>query len=72
MNGEPISREAFARFAAAVAAERRSATLDAEERRRLLERMIDEELLLQRGIALGLARYEPTARRSIVSALIAR
>ncbi len=71
VNGQPLSRDSFARFTAAIAAERRSTTLDVAERRRLLERMIDEELLLQRGIALGLDRYEPTARSSIVSALIA-
>ncbi len=71
VNGRPLSREAFARFVAAVAAERKMLTLDAPVRRRLLERMIDEELLLQRGIELGLSRFEPTARRVIVSALIA-
>lgn len=71
VNGEALSREAFARFAGAVAAERKQSELDPETRRRLLDRMVDEELLLQRGIALGLERHEPTARRSIVSALIA-
>lgn len=71
VNGQELSRDAFARFAAAVAAERRSTTLDASEQRRLLERMIDEELLLQRGIALGLERHEPGARAAIVSALVA-
>ena len=71
VNGQPLSRDSFARFSAAIAAERRSTTLDLGERRRLLARMIDEELLLQRGIALGLDRYEPTARGAIVSALIA-
>jgi parvulin-like peptidyl-prolyl isomerase len=71
VNGQALSREAYARFAAAIAAERRSTTLDASEQRRLLDRMIDEELLLQRGIALGLGRYEPTARGAIVSALVA-
>lgn len=71
VNGQALSREAFARFVGAVAAERKQADLDAETRRRLLERMVDEELLLQRGISLGLERHEPTARRSIVSALIA-
>ena len=71
VNGRPLSREAFARFVAAVAAERKLLTLDAPEQRRLLERMIDEELLLQRGIELGLSRFEPAARRAIVSALIA-
>lgn len=71
VNGRPLSREAFARFVAAVAAERKLLTLGAAEQQRLLERMIDEELLLQRGIELGLSRFEPTARRAIVSALIA-
>jgi hypothetical protein len=71
VNGHPIARESFARFAAAVAAERKVLTLDAETRHRLLERMLDEELLLQRGIELGLHRAEPTARGSIVSALVA-
>jgi parvulin-like peptidyl-prolyl isomerase len=71
VNGQPLSRDSFARFTAAIAAERRSTTLEVAERRRLLERMIDEELLLQRGISLGLDRYEPTARNAIVSALIA-
>jgi parvulin-like peptidyl-prolyl isomerase len=70
VNDQTISAEAFARFVGAVASERRVA-LDAAERRRLLERMVDEELLLQRGVALGLARHEPTARRAIVAAVIA-
>jgi len=71
VNGRPLSRDAFARFAAAVAAERKRVELDRETRQRLLSRMIDEELLLQRGADLELYRHEPTARRSIVSALIA-
>jgi peptidyl-prolyl cis-trans isomerase C len=70
VNGEPIPAESFRRFAAAVAAERREPALAPEDRRRLLERMIDEELLFQRGLALGLARHEPSARRAIVSAVI--
>jgi peptidylprolyl isomerase len=71
VNGEPISAESFRRFADAIAAERRAESLSPEDRRRLLERMIDEELLFQRGVALGLARHEPSARRAIVSAVIA-
>lgn len=71
VNGQPISRESFARFAAVVASERRQTELDSATRRHLLERMIDEELLFQRGVALGLARHEPTARRAIVAAMVA-
>ncbi len=71
VNGHPIPGEAFTRFVSAVAAERRELRLDPAERRHLLERMIDEELLLQRGLELGLARHEAIARRTIVSAVIA-
>ncbi len=71
VNGQPVSREIFARLVAAVAEERKRVTLDAETRSRLLERMLDEELLLQRGVELELHRFEPTARRAIVAALIA-
>jgi hypothetical protein len=41
VNGQPLSRESFARFTAAIAAERRSTTLDAAEQRRLLGRMVE-------------------------------
>ncbi|MEB2345991.1 MAG: peptidylprolyl isomerase [Deltaproteobacteria bacterium] len=70
VDGEPISQEAFARLAAAVASQRGELELDAAARRELLERLIDEELLLREGLALGLARREPTARRAIVSAVL--
>jgi parvulin-like peptidyl-prolyl isomerase len=71
VNGEPITAEAFARLEAAVKTERRGASLDEAQRQRLLDRLVDEELLLQRGIDLGLARHEPSARRAIVSAVVA-
>jgi hypothetical protein len=71
VNGVAISRESFAQFVGAVAQERRETSLDAATRQHLLERMIDEELLLQRGLALDLARFERTARRAIVSAVVA-
>ena len=71
VNGQPLSREAFDRFVTAVAKERRAAELSTEERERILDRLIDEELLLQHGIGLGLARHEPTARRVIVQSVIA-
>ena len=70
VNGHPIPREAMARFAAAVARERGRLELDAAERKRLLSRLIDEELLLQRGIELGLERREPSARGAILSAVV--
>lgn len=71
VNGEMVTDEAFAQLEAAVTAERKGAALDDSQRQQLLDRLVDEELLLQRGLAIGLARHEPTARRSIVSALVA-
>jgi hypothetical protein len=70
VNGQPITREALARFTGALARERGRIDLDAAEQRRILDRLIDEELLLQHGIALGLDRSEPSARRAIVSAVV--
>ncbi|MDJ0870005.1 MAG: peptidyl-prolyl cis-trans isomerase [Myxococcota bacterium] len=70
VNGRPIDREAFARFVGAAARERGSLELDDAEQRRLLDRLIDEELLLQRGLELGLPRREPQARRAIVTAVV--
>jgi hypothetical protein len=71
VNGIAISQESFAQFVGAVAQERRETTLDATMQAHLLERMIDEELLLQRGLSLDLARFERTARRAIVAAVVA-
>jgi hypothetical protein len=70
VEGEPIARETYARFVAAVARERGTVDLDPDTRRALLDQLIDEELLLREGIELGLARREPGARRAIVSAVI--
>ena len=71
VNGEVLSEESYRRLEAAVVAERRGRPLEAEQRQRILDRLVEEELLLQRGISLGLARHEPTARRAIVSAVVA-
>jgi hypothetical protein len=70
VNGKPVTRDALALFTGAIARERGRLELDPAEQRRILERLIDEELLLQHGIALGLDRSEPSARRAIVSAVI--
>lgn len=70
VNGQPLPREAFDRFVEAVAAERKTAVLPLEERQRMLDRLIDEELLVQRGLELGLARHDRRVRGDIVSAVI--
>jgi hypothetical protein len=70
VNGTAITRDALARYTGALARERGRIDLDPVEQRRILDRLIDEELLLQHGIALGLDRSEPNARRAIVSAVV--
>ncbi len=45
-------------------------TADEEERWHLLDRMIEEELLVQRGLELGLARSDRRVRGDLVSAVI--
>ena len=41
-----------------------------EARRRVLDRLIDEELLVQRGLELGLAESEPRVRADLTAAVI--
>jgi hypothetical protein len=69
-DGAPSSRAALARAVGQAARERGGLDLDEPTRAALLERLIDEELLLREGLALGLAAREPVARRAIVSAVI--
>src|ERR1044071_7198253 len=54
VNQHPILRDAWLRAVAAVASEQ-NRELTADDRRHILDRLIDEELLVQQGLALGLA-----------------
>ena len=70
VNGELVLREEYERLVAALASDRR-APIDAEARRFVLDRMIDEELLVQRGLELGLPRHDRRVRGDLTAALIA-
>ena len=70
VNGEPIPADEYERTLAAFAADRR-APLSDEDRRHVLDRMIEEELLVQRALELGLARHDRRVRADLTSALIA-
>jgi hypothetical protein len=61
-----ILREAWQRAVAAVAADRRT-PLTAADERHILERLIDEELLVQHGVALGLVENDARLRSTLVS-----
>jgi parvulin-like peptidyl-prolyl isomerase len=70
VNGTPIRAEEYERLLAALAADRRT-PLDAEDRRFVLDRMIEEELLVQHAVALGLVRSDRRVRADLVSAVLA-
>lgn len=61
-----ILREAWQRAVAAVAADRRAPLTPADERH-ILERLVDEELLVQHGVALGLVEQDARLRSTLVS-----
>jgi PPIC-type PPIASE domain len=69
VNGTVIRLEEYDRAVAAFASDRREPITDAD-RRHVLDRMLDEELLVQRGLELGLARHDRRVRGDIVSAVI--
>ena len=69
VNGEPIAREAWGQAVAGLSADRRAPVGD-EERRFVLDRLIEEELLVQRGLELGLARYDRRVRGDLVAAVV--
>jgi hypothetical protein len=71
VNGHAIPRDAFEHYVESAAGGGETASLDAEAQRRLLLRMVDEELLFQRGVAFGLHRRDSAAHRAILSAVIA-
>lgn len=66
VNQRLILRDAWLRAVAAVASDRRG-QLTAEDKRRILDRLIDEELLVQHGIALGLVERDARIRSELVS-----
>jgi hypothetical protein len=67
-NDAPISREDYARALSVIEADKRSPLTD-EDRARALQRLIEEELLVRRGIALDLAASDPSVRRALAQAM---
>jgi parvulin-like peptidyl-prolyl isomerase len=70
VNGVPIRRLDYNRALAAVATDRRDGRVNDVMREHVLDRLIDEELLLQRGLELGLARSVPNLRTNLSTAVI--
>lgn len=69
VDGRPIPKEAAVRAVEALRNDKRNAVTKDDERA-ALERLIDEELLVQRGVELGLAETDLGARKAIVQSML--
>jgi len=69
VNGETIRRKDYERVLNALAQDKRN-PLDDAERHRVLDRLIDEELLVQRALELGITRSDSKVRKDLVTAVI--
>ncbi len=70
VNDAAISADEYARAIEALAGDKRNPITD-QVRADVLERLIEEELLVQRGTEIGLMDSDRTVRKSIVNAMIA-
>lgn len=69
VNGVPIARADFDRALDAVESDRRNPVPEGDGER-VLDRLIDEELLLQHALDLGLPRSDPRVRGQLVRAVV--
>jgi len=69
VNGRIIRTEDYQRVLSALAQDRRDG-IDDTQRRLVIDRLIDEELLVERGLELGLADTDTKIRKDLTSAVI--
>ena len=69
VDGVDVSRADFERALGALAADKRT-PLTTADARRALDRLIDEELLVQRGLDLGLGTSDLAVRKAVVDAMV--
>ncbi|MBX3023556.1 peptidyl-prolyl cis-trans isomerase [bacterium] len=69
VNQSPIRTEDYVRMCEAVAGDRR-APLEAADKQRVLDRLIEEELLVQRGLTLDLPRLDRRVRADLTQTVI--
>jgi len=69
VNGELIRVDDYQRVLDGLAQDKRNA-LDDSQRQHVLDRLIDEELLVQRGLELGFARHDSKVRKDLTTAVI--
>jgi parvulin-like peptidyl-prolyl isomerase len=69
VNGAPIRSEDYQRVLNLLAQDRRDG-VDGGQRQHVLDRLIDEELLVQRALELGMARRDSKVRKDLTTAVI--
>lgn len=69
VNGQIIQRDDYSRLLTALANDKRT-PIDGEQRRFVLDRLVDEELLIQRGLELGLAHHDARVRKDITMSMV--
>jgi len=69
VNGQVIQRDDYSRLLTALANDKRM-PIDGEQRRYVLDRLVDEELLIQRGLELGLAHHDARVRKDITMSMV--
>jgi len=70
VNDRPISRGSYEAALQAVAGDRKTGTLRPDDRERVMQRLIDQELLIDRAIELGLHERDPQIRNQLATAMI--
>jgi len=70
VNDRPISRASYENALQAVAGDRKDGTLRPDDRERVLQRLIDQELLIDRAVELGLHERDPQIRNQLATAMI--
>lgn len=69
VNGWTIRRDDYDKFLQLLARDKRN-PLTEEDKHHVLNRMIEEKLLIQRGVEIGLIQSDPQVRKAITSAMI--
>ena len=70
VNDRAVSRDSYETALRAVAGDRKTGTLREDDRDRVLQRLIDQELLIDRAIELGLHERDPQIRNQLATAMI--